>query len=1153
MGVKQLWKLLSPVGRPVLLETMEGKALAIDSSIWIYQFQATMRDKEGRGLVNAHLLGFLRRICKLLFYGIKPVFVFDGGAPALKRSTIVERKRRKAGAAISHAKVAERLLAAQLRREAIGHVKKRQPIASTSNNGPVSSSTGILNEDTVYMEDLLPPVAPSPKKIKSLETNSETSGPPASPKKYEWRDHDPYKLPAVDMAAKIADATRVINEDGGLNRVDPRLATEDELRQFIETMRPEDFDATSPAFRELPTEVQYEIIGDLRLKSRQTSHTRLQKMLQNSRTAMDFSKAQIRGLHDRNRLTQQLLMTTNSMGKEIDHHIMIQVRVAAERNREYVLIKNTGPEGGWSLGIQDQGTKEKPIQVQPDSDDEEDMEEVPINEPALHYPVAFDQRRMALASIGKSNVSPSTTRIYSRHSTQESRPNPQQEQKPLFAPSEEGDSDHLDDSDSGLDEAIRESWKEQEERDLQQALVASRRMIEMDEKQSTGAGSSRVIISQERLDSSDTREDFESPIVPEDIFGSNELVTPRPTEVDTAIRNLEAEATLEPELSSSLEVRSAFDVSDFFGEPEGPSGSLTIPKPIQPPISTHSATSVAPPVIRPTVLKTEIHQTVYTHTSLVQPPAPMDIEEDDDDDMVEEDLGFERIRNSHKPAVASPKTRRGSERENPATSERGHEEEMDEEPYIGWSRSPSPANRQDRFNMPSVVNGGEVDEPATKNEDDDWDAAQEMNPAEEEGDFAQFLSQVKGRDLDTVREEIDQEIKQLNQARKVLQRDSEEITQQMVSQIMMLLRLFGIPYITAPMEAEAQCAKLLSLGLVEGVITDDSDVFLFGATRVFKNMFNQSKTVECFLAADLQRELGLDQEKLIRLAYLLGSDYVDGLEGVGPVVAMEILNEFETAGKQEDSLLRFKEWWRRVQSGQDTENDTGTEFRKRFKKKFKNLHLAGDWPNPAVRDAYLHPTVDESEEAFKWGLPDLDALRTFLHEELHWVQAKTDELLLPIIRKMGERGRNPVTGRQGTLTGYFDQSGGFGSGTLAPRKRQQFASKRLQQVVSDYRKKQDRSVSTSDSEVALHKQNLANPPKPRGGKRMKSDATIGRPQKRRRTIRAEDHEDVATESGGDDGHMDKGVSAPIPDRPLAVTLRTRKGKARILEDSDASS
>ena len=104
--------------------------MAIDSSIWLYQFQATMRDKEGRGLVNAHILGFLRRICKLLFYGIKPVFVFDGGAPALKRATITERKKRKSGFAMTHAKLAERILAAQMRREAVQQV---QGHAATTN------------------------------------------------------------------------------------------------------------------------------------------------------------------------------------------------------------------------------------------------------------------------------------------------------------------------------------------------------------------------------------------------------------------------------------------------------------------------------------------------------------------------------------------------------------------------------------------------------------------------------------------------------------------------------------------------------------------------------------------------------------------------------------------------------------------------------------------------------------------------------------------------------------------------------------------------------------------------------------------------------------------------------------------------------------
>lgn len=141
-----------------------------------------------------------------------------------------------------------------------------------------------------------------------------------------------------------------------------------------------------------------------------------------------------------------------------------------------------------------------------------------------------------------------------------------------------------------------------------------------------------------------------------------------------------------------------------------------------------------------------------------------------------------------------------------------------------------------------------------------------------------------------------------------------------------MLRLFGIPYITAPMEAEAQCAELVALGLVAGVITDDSDVFLFGGSRVFKNMFNQSKTVECFLLSDLDRELGLDRGTLVRLAHLLGSDYTEGLPGVGPVMAMELLREFPG----DDGLFRFREWWGKVQTGKDKTDDTKSGFRKRF-------------------------------------------------------------------------------------------------------------------------------------------------------------------------------------------------------------------------------
>ncbi len=65
------------------------------------------------------------------------------------------------------------------------------------------------------------------------------------------------------------------------------------------------------------------------------------------------------------------------------------------------------------------------------------------------------------------------------------------------------------------------------------------------------------------------------------------------------------------------------------------------------------------------------------------------------------------------------------------------------------------------------------------------------------------------------------------------------------------MRLFGIPYLIAPMEAEAQCAFLDEAGLTQGTITDDSDIWLFGGQRVYKNFFNQGKYVEFFKAEDI--------------------------------------------------------------------------------------------------------------------------------------------------------------------------------------------------------------------------------------------------------------------------------------------------------------
>ncbi|KAH7884449.1 hypothetical protein F5I97DRAFT_1812007 [Phlebopus sp. FC_14] len=1044
MGVKSLWSLLEPVGRPVPLETIEGKALAIDSSIWIYQFQATMRDKDGRALVNAHVLGFLRRICKLLFYGVRPVFVFDGGAPALKRNTISERKKKKSGAAASHVRLAERLLAAQMRREALVHSQaSHAPPSKTGQKGP--SGPVLLDEHTVYLEDIDNSIAKTPAK------KNEQSLPPSSKKKNRFHDHDPYKLPEVNLEDQVAKVTRS-------HVPDPRLATEEELRTFIEEMRPEDFDVTSPAFRELPTEVQYEIVGDLRLKSRQTSYKRLQNMLRKATTPLDFSREQIKNLQQRNALTQQLLMTTDSIGKA---HITIPIRIASERNREYVLIKNEGPDGGWVLGIQDTGTHSNPIEIDQDKhvsdsdddDDDMDMEEVSIPPNTYDSGVAGHQQSLGISATDEHPQFPVVSGPVQRRV----------KAQPLFDFDEDDELPHL----------RAEYQADEEDPDLAAAIQAS-----LDTRSSDAQAQllqtlpvKPLSIPTEKLHISSSRS---GPALPDD---DGEDLYASPSRLETALsiagagpKRRPSGKVLERTPSASLFGRPSLlasarpSITSMTSPPHSLSskleqGTIPLPQPLVEIESLSPSNPPPPPVIQvsrtqATCVESTDDDAAIEEVTVVVPssassanisssgPHPQSMGGIIRDEAPEFSVhvSFNLIEPSPSPQYPKPMVSHSV----PHMSL----EESDEDSVIQWSRSPSPVSH---FPKEGVSNG-----PRQAEKDESWDAAQEMDPHQEEGEFARFISQVKGRDLDAVRHEIDEEIKALNRQKKAAMRDSEDITQHMISQIMLMLRLFGIPYITAPMEAEAQCAELVSLGLVEGIITDDSDVFLFGGLRVFKNMFNQSKTVECFLLSDLSRELGLERDALVRLAYLLGSDYVEGLPGVGPVVAMELLKAFPG----EDGLHKFKDWWTKVQSGRDREEDNKTKFRNRFKKKYKDLYLPSEWPNP-LRDAYYHPTVDSSEEPFKWGMPDLDALRHFLHEELGWNQSKVDDLLLPIIQKMNRRNQADAMNRQGNLNGFFDMAPGAGS--YAPRKRQAYGSKRLQQVVADFRKEQAKTHGRSTS------------------------------------------------------------------------------------------
>ncbi len=68
------------------LSDLAEKRIAIDTYIELYQFLRTMpRFTNEEGLVSTHLLGLFNRTIHMLELGIKPLFIFDGQTPEIRR------------------------------------------------------------------------------------------------------------------------------------------------------------------------------------------------------------------------------------------------------------------------------------------------------------------------------------------------------------------------------------------------------------------------------------------------------------------------------------------------------------------------------------------------------------------------------------------------------------------------------------------------------------------------------------------------------------------------------------------------------------------------------------------------------------------------------------------------------------------------------------------------------------------------------------------------------------------------------------------------------------------------------------------------------------------------------------------------------------
>ena len=194
------------------------------------------------------------------------------------------------------------------------------------------------------------------------------------------------------------------------------------------------------------------------------------------------------------------------------------------------------------------------------------------------------------------------------------------------------------------------------------------------------------------------------------------------------------------------------------------------------------------------------------------------------------------------------------------------------------------------------------------------------------------------------------------------------LTGEMIDQSKRLLDLLGVPVVQAPGEGEAQASAMARNGTAYAAASQDFDSLLFGSPRLVKNLaisgrrklprkevFVEVHPEEISLEATLAN-LGISREQLVDMGLLIGTDFNEGVRGIGPKKALALIKKH---GTLEGALAEL---------GVDIES------------------------KDEVRQIFLFPNVlDQVEIAFRD--PDPKGVRTMLCDEFDFSRERIDAAL----------------------------------------------------------------------------------------------------------------------------------------------------------------
>jgi flap endonuclease-1 len=124
-----------------------------------------------------------------------------------------------------------------------------------------------------------------------------------------------------------------------------------------------------------------------------------------------------------------------------------------------------------------------------------------------------------------------------------------------------------------------------------------------------------------------------------------------------------------------------------------------------------------------------------------------------------------------------------------------------------------------------------------------------------------------------------------------------------IESLKMMLQHMGLPYIVSKGEAESLMGHLCAEGIIDGCISEDTDVLVNGGKIFLRNIAADKNGIDEYCLEGILTGLGMTFEQFIDMCILCGCDYTSKIGGMGPQTAYKMMKKY---GDLESVLAELK-------------------------------------------------------------------------------------------------------------------------------------------------------------------------------------------------------------------------------------------------------